>query len=328
MSVMKYIDLHCDTLMQAFLAGQKDIVHLESAMVDLERLQKGCCMAQFFAIFMPPVAYRAKLGDALPDDETYISSLTGILKRTIQLHSDVIALAASRKELEENQQADRISAILTLEDGRAVAGDLSNLERFYQMGIRLISLTWNDANCFGAPNSLDPAVMNQGLTPFGKEAVSRMNELGILVDVSHLSDGGFWDVVQLTKEPFVASHSNCRSLSPHSRNLTDEMIRAVADSGGVVGINFGPEFLAADLQNRESTVDLLVAHAKHLASTGGIGCVALGTDFDGITGTFETGEPEKLQVLFYELLKAGFSEAEVEQIAFKNALRVITDILK
>ncbi len=319
-----YIDLHCDTLMRAALEGRREIGRMEQAMVDLERLRRGGCMAQFFAIFMPPPGYQ---GPPLPEDEAYIALLRDVLLETVRLHPEELALAGNAGELEDNRRAGKVSALLTLEDGRAVDGRLENLERFYGMGIRLISLTWNHANCFGAPNSRDPEVMGRGLTPFGRDGVVRMEELGMLVDVSHLSDGGFWDVAELVKGPFAASHSNCRALTPHPRNLTDEMIRAVADHGGVVGLNFAPEFVAAPGEAVECTAERLAVHARHLADHGGIECVALGSDLDGISGKIEVDEPEKLEVLFAALDRAGFREEEIERIAMGNALRVIRDVL-
>lgn len=319
-----YIDFHCDTLSLAALTVKSDLSRLEGAMADLERLRKGGCMAQFFAIFMPPLDYSKEKNVTLPDDETYISVLREILMETIRLHPEELAFAGNAGELEANRRAGKISALLTLEDGRAVMGRMENLERFYRMGVRLISLTWNHANCFGSPNSRDPAVMRQGLTPFGRDAVVRMGELGMLVDVSHLSDGGFREVAELAKKPFVASHSNCRALADHPRNLTDEMIRAVADSGGAVGLNFCSAFLA---EPPESTAARLAAHARHMADCGGIGCVALGTDFDGIPNDIEIDGPEKMGLLFDALTREGFSEDDIDRIAYGNALRVIRDAL-
>ena len=170
--------------------------------------------------------------------------------------------------------------------------------------------------------------MNRGLTSFGKEAIEVMNEWGILIDVSHLSDGGFEDVMKISKKPFVASHSNCRALSPHPRNLTDDMIRKLAEKGGVAGVNFAPEFLDSDIKTKKSTIQNLTAHIKHFIEIGGVECVGLGTDFDGITGEFEIGEPEKMELLFEQLHREGISETVIEKIAYKNVLRVIKDSMK
>lgn len=324
---MKYIDLHCDTLMGAFFANKPDLGRLEKASVDVARLKEGGCMAQFFAIFLPSLPMREKMGDKLPDDETYIKALHTIFQNTMEQYPEDIAPALDASHLEENRRGGKISAFLTIEDGRSVQGDMVNLERYYDMGVRLISLTWNHANCFGYPNSTDAETMGRGLTDFGKDAVVRMNELGMMVDVSHLSDGGFRDVAQLSRKPFVASHSNCRALGSHQRNLTDEMIRALADKGGVAGLNFASQFLTKDTSFGLSRVSDLVAHAAHMKNKGGIDCVALGTDFDGISCELEIEDPRRMYLLFDALKKGGFTESEIEKIAYKNARRVIADVL-
>lgn len=324
---MKYIDMHCDTLSYAYFKEKQDIVSFPEAMADLERMRKGGVMAQFFAVFMPPQEEIDKLGDAWNSDDDYIDSLCSILKRTAQKHSQVLSMAYHGDDVRENEKGGRMSALLTLEDGRSVEGSMEKLEQYYKKGFRLISLTWNGENCFGYPNSTERSIMESGLKDFGKAAVERMNELGMLVDVSHLSDGGFQDVLQICKKPFVASHSNCRALSPHPRNLTDEMIRALADHGGVAGLNFSPSFLNADVNSKDSRVVLMTQHIRHLVKKGGIDCAAIGTDFDGIEGKFEIGEPEQMEILFDALQKCGFHEAEVEKIAYGNVLRVIDEVL-
>lgn len=324
---MKYIDLHCDTLMGAFFAKKTDLGRMEKASIDLERLKKGDCMAQFFAIFLPSLTMREKMDSKLPDDETYIRELHTIFCNTLEKYPEDISFAGNATQLAENHRAGKVSAFLTIEDGRSVNGDMANLERYYNMGVRLISLTWNHANCFGFPNSTDPEIMGRGLTEFGKDAVVRMNELGMLVDVSHLSDGGFWDVAEISRKPFVASHSNCRALGAHQRNLTDEMIRALADRGGVAGINFASQFLTKDVNYHVSRISDLVAHACHLKNKGGIECVALGTDFDGISCELEVTGPDQMYLLFDAMKKAGFTEGEIEKIAYQNAQRVIADVL-
>lgn len=319
---MKYIDLHCDTLMQAFIQGKQDLSALNGTMLTLDKLKQGGACAQFFAIFMPPLSSRTQFPQ-LPDDDRYIEILSGILAQTAQNHPTDLFRACGGDDLSACREPGAVAAYLTLEDGRPVQGRLEKLDTYARMGIRLITLTWNEANCFGSPNSNDPAVMNTGLTPFGREAIPHMEELGILVDVSHLSDGGFWDVVRLSRKPFVASHSSCRALCPHPRNLTDDMIRAVADCGGVVGINFGPAFISPDPNHPVSTLEGIAAHIRHAVNVGGIGCVALGSDFDGVTGQMEIDGPDKIPLLLQQLHKEGFSTWECEQIAWKNTQRVI-----
>lgn len=326
---MKYIDTHCDTLMRAFLDKDLDMMHLPESMVDFSRMKAGGTMAQFFAMFLLPPGAEKMLDLSQPvDDDVYINTLHDALMRNIEKYSEIIAFAKNGDDLLANEKAGKMSAFLTIEDGRSVNGSMEKLERYYDMGVRLISLTWNFANCFGSPNSKDPVIMAQGLTDFGKEAVVRMNELGMLVDVSHLSDGGFMDVAALSKKPFVASHSNCRAICPHQRNMTDEMIRILGEKGGVAGINFGPEFLNPDVTCKDSTAALMVQHIKHFLDVGGSDCVGIGTDFDGIQGNMEIGSPDKMELLFHLLHKEGVSDDQIEKIAWKNTFRVIRESMK
>lgn len=337
---MHAIDMHCDTLMNQYMTVRKklgftDPLNIDGAnildgdtMVNLERLRQAEAMAQFFAIFMFPYRNYKKYCkvDPLPD-EVYIAGCAKIFETALVKNAHIAAKACTAADIEKNFAAGKISAVLTMEDGRAVAGNIENLDRYYNMGIRAISLTWNDFNCIGAPCSDDPAVMRQGLTSFGKEAVTHMQELGIMVDVSHLSDGGFYDVAKICKKPFIATHSNCRALSPHRRNLTDEMIRVIGDAGGVAGLNFGPEFLNKDITCKESTAAMIAKHARHMANVGGVGCVALGSDFDGIHGELEIGNSSQVPLLAKALQMEGFSEDEIDQIAEKNVLRVMRDTI-
>lgn len=314
--MVPYIDLHRDTLYEAWCKNRQDISDFPQAMVDVNRLKQGGCMAQFFAIFMLQEDDKAKYHTDISDDD-YIASLVKTFRNSN------MAFAGNLSDIRKNQQESNLSGLLTLEDGRAVNGRMENLERFYEMGIRLITLTWNYVNCFGHPNSFDRTEMAKGLTDFGKDAVIRMQELGMLVDVSHLSDGGFWDVAELCKKPFIASHSNCRSLSPHPRNLTDEMIRTLADHGGVMGLNFCPEFLTSDITNKESRIEDMICHLKHMVNIGGEDIAAIGTDLDGIDGDLEIGRAEDMPRLFEAMDRAGFSETLIEKIAWKNAWRVL-----
>ena len=325
---MNYIDFHCDTLCSAFFQKKNDLTKLDNTMVNLGKLKNANCTAQFFAIYMLPEEERDAVNSGIPDDDTYISSLKSILDDTEKINPGAIAITGSFAEFEQNRKNGKISAFLTLEDGRAVQGSIERLEKFHSMGVRLITLTWNFANCFAFPNSKDPVEMSRGLTAFGKDAVCRMNELGMFVDVSHLSDGGFWDVVNVCKKPFIASHSNCRSLSPHQRNMTDDMIKALADAGGVAGLNFCPAFLNADITDEHSTAKLIAKHAKYMANCGGLGVVAIGSDFDGIRGIIETDGPDKMDLVWDELKKQGFSYDEIDYIAYKNGERVLKEVLK
>lgn len=328
---MHVIDMHCDTLMAAYFKKGKeaDIYEFPEAMVDLKRMKQGEVTAQFFAVFIPPQdVYREWYGVRPVSDEEYIKACVGIYEQSVSAHPELIAKAVCAEDIIKNEKDGKISAVLTMEDGVAVQGEMDNLERFWQMGVRALSLTWNFENCFGAPNSRDPEIMQKGLTDFGKEAVGYMQELGMLVDVSHLSDGGFRDVAEICKKPFAATHSNCRALCPHPRNLTDDMIRILGESGGVSGLNFAPEFLNEDISCRDSTAFLLAKHARHMADLGGVDCVAIGSDFDGIGGNLEISDCSKFVLLEEALRKEGFLGSEIEKIFNKNVMRVIKESMK
>ncbi len=324
---MKYIDMHCDTLMP-FAYGKPYNIHRNNMMVDFEKLKAGGASAQFFAMFLPSPSSWERMGISPMSDWEYLKTLSSAFYANLDANSDMIAFAGNAGDLSQNERDGKMSAFLTIEDGRAVDGDMTNLTTFYDMGVRLISLTWNFENCFGYPNSKDPEIMEKGLKPFGIDALGVMNDLGIIIDVSHLSDGGFYDVAKYSKKPFVASHSNCRAITGHTRNLTDDMIKILGDTGSVSGINFGADFIAPDGTPVFSSVENMIAHIRHFIDKGGIDCVGIGTDFDGIRGGMEIDNASKMQLLFDGLEKAGLSDDEIEKVAYKNVLRVIEESMK
>lgn len=332
--MVPFIDMHSDVLEKMYIHSQYEMVHedmdrLPYTMVDFSRMEEGGAMAQFFSMFMLFDHVRTMFpGVAIPPDEEYLELLHGTLIANLERHSSRIGLARNLGELEENLRAGKMSAFLTIEGGRAVDGSLEKLERFYEMDVRLISLTWNHPNCFGFPNSRNAEDMRRGLTDFGKEAVVRMQELGMLVDVSHLSDGGFYDVDRLCSRPYVASHSNCRELSAHPRNLTDDMLRRMAEKGGVMGINFCPQILDDAQTGKESRIEMMVRHIRHAVQVGGEDCVGIGSDFDGISGDLEIPEVSRMQKLFEALEREKFTSGQIEKIAFGNVKRVIGDAMR
>lgn len=319
---MPYMDLHCDTLTQAALLGRRSLTDFPEAAVDVNRLRKAGCAAQFFAVFLPPPAMLAHYFPRYRGDDDYLVSCRAALVDTVQADPDTLALAKTGAEVARNAAAGKLSVLLSLEDGRSVGGSLEKLWGYYDLGVRMVSLTWNAANCFGAPNSNDPEVMQRGLTDFGKEAVTYMQSLKMLVDVSHLSDGGFRDVAELCKGPFVASHSNCRALCPHRRNLTDGMLRCLGNHGGVAGLNCYPAFVGL-----EGGPAALAKHARHMTNLGGMDVAAIGTDFDGFTGPAVPGGPGEMSLLWDALRAEGFTEDEMEKLAWGNALRVLKEAL-
>ena len=303
--------------------------------VDIRRLGKGGCLAQFFAVWLPDKETREQMGVFIDEkeldewDDAYIARLLTGMKKELKLHKDEIAFAGSFADMKKNEAEGKISAFLTIEDGRCVRGKLENLKELYEEGIRLVTLTWNYDNCFGRANYKDAVFGSRGsgLSPFGKEAVSYMNDLGMMVDVSHLSDEGFYDVAQVSRKPFVASHSNARALAGCSRNMSDEMIRLLAEKGGVMGLNFAPGFLDADFSCKESRISDMAAHARYIVDCGGEGVLALGSDLDGISGNLEIDSPDKMELLWDALKRTGFTERQMELVMRENASRAIRDTL-
>ena len=197
-----------------------------------------------------------------------------------------------------------------------------------ELGVRMMTLTWNYPNELAAPNANPggPLVANTetGLTERGFAFLEEMEKLHITADVSHLSDKGFWDIANHSTRPFAASHSNCRALSPHNRNLTDEMIRALAEKGGIAGLNYCASFVDADSAHPKlcrSTVERLAKHAAHFKQVGGIEVISLGSDFDGIGGQHELETAADMPLLAEALRREGFTEDEVEAIYWRNAYR-------
>ena len=324
--MLPYIDMHCDTLSRTLRLGRTAIEQDPRSMVDIERLRDAGVRAQFFAMFL--------LNDAVPENadrffdrrlrsgEEQVDGMLNVFAETLKAYPDVLAPCRTFSDYLRNAADGKTSAILTVEDGYTVRS-MENLAYLFDNGVRLITMTWNYENSLGFPNSSDPELMRKGLKPFGLEVVERMNELGILVDVSHLSDGGFYDVARVSKKPFVASHSCCRALASHQRNLTDEMIRILADLGGAIGINFCPPFLTDD-GKLVSRVEDMCRHIEHMRQTGGEDVIAIGTDFDGIGGTLEVGSPVEMERLFDALKKrCGYTARLMDKFTCGNVERVL-----
>ena len=326
------IDMHCDTLMHAFIeckgnVQNKDIYRMNGHL-SIEKLLEGKAMAQFLAIFLPPEKAYGRFGMEPWSYDDYIEACAAIFENTLKNHPDAVRKACNADEIENNFRNGYLSAVLTMEDGAAADNDMAKLDHFYDLGVRALSLTWNFENCFGYPNSKDPEIMNKGLKPFGMEAVKHMQELGMLVDVSHLPDGGFWDVYKLAKVPFVATHSNARSVCHHQRNMSDDMIRALHEKGGVMGINFCPDFIRDDNAEKTTTINDIVNMALYEKEAAGVDVIALGTDYDGISGTLEINGPDKMPLLCDALVRAGFTTDDVDLIMYGNVLRVMHEATK
>ena len=322
---MNVIDLHCDTIMH-FYQG-KHLNGMENTHINLEKLVKGGVLAQCFAIFVPSHETAAREG--LQDTPAeYFDKAYARYQEEMDLNSGVIRRAFSASDILKNEKEGFVSSVLTVEDGVTLDGKIENVDKYFEQGIRMVALTWNYENSLGFPNSREPEKHMLGLKPFGIEAVQRMNELGIIADVSHLSEGGFWDVAKYSKKPFIASHSCARALQDISRNLTDDQLRAIAESGGVVGINYLTFFLrpVASREDNLTYYDDVIRHLRHMKDVAGIETLALGSDYDGMGSRLEWGDCGGNQLLLEALGKA-FTADEVDLISHKNALRVFRDVI-
>ena len=262
--------------------------------------------------------------------------------------SDEISMVTKVSEIYANERNNRLSALLTVEGGEACLGDIDKLKALYDKGVRMMTLTWNYINELGYPN-IDIMRQNEsgfspyipdtehGLTETGIEFVRTMEEIGMIVDVSHLSDAGFYDVYNNTTKPFVASHSNARAVCPIVRNISDDMIKKLGERGGVTGLNYCRDFLFSPEEIKESgkvsentldiTCDKIAEHAKYIANVGGVGVLGLGSDFDGIPVYGGMPEADKMDHLAHALNKAGFSDDRIDDIFYRNVLRVYAEVL-
>ncbi|QSX08100.1 dipeptidase [Alkalibacter rhizosphaerae] len=316
---MRIIDLHCDTMARLHKDKSATILANDFS-VDLNKLKKGQVDTQFFAMFLN----LEKIQESGEEPYPYLLDFYKTVDLALKSAKTTLNKATNMDDVEQNRQDNTISAILTIEEGGFLQGDICRLDQAYDMGVRLITLTWNYENCIGFPNYKDPAIMDKGLKPFGFEVVEAMNEKGMIVDVSHLSDGGFFDCIRHSKKPVIASHSNCRALTNVTRNMTDDMIRLLADKGGVMGLNFAPMFLGPDQTSR---VDDMVAHVLHMKNVGGEDVLALGSDFDGIGGVLEIDSSGDLMRLVEALGRSGMSDTTLEKFCWRNAQRVMEDCL-
>lgn len=329
---MKVVDMHCDTISELLHVREtwaNDTMLENHLQIDLNKMQKGDYLLQNFAMFVHLGREKDPFYKAM--------ELIDLFYTELEPYSDRIGIVKSWKEIEENRKAGKMSALLTLEEGGVCKGDLSCLRNFYRLGARMMTITWNFPNELGFPNGKDTSVTParpipdtvHGLTETGIAFLQEMERLGMIIDISHLNDAGIWDVFRYTKKPFVASHSNARALAHHPRNLTDEMIRALAERGGVAGINYYDAFVKDRADGKEdiSSCRDMVAHMKHMKQIGGIGCIGLGSDFDGFETPVEMKDCSGMQLLADEMSREGFTAGEIEAVFFGNVLRVYKELL-
>ncbi len=309
---MKIIDMHCDTICE--LTDTKESLLSNSFQVDVNKLQTSNYQLQNFALFTDQGKYSCAEHRTLQMYVTY--------KEMLEQCKESIAPVYSYEDILKNEREGKISSLLTLEEGDVVFEDIHMLRFYYDLGVRMIALTWNYNNAIGFANTDQ---RNKGLMPFGFEYIQTMEELGMIIDVSHLNDAGFYDVYHHTTKPFVASHSNARTLCDVPRNLLDDMILKIAERRGVIGINFYGQFLKKG--SKYSTIEDIVNHIVYMKELAGIDVIGLGTDFDGIDSICEIEHAGQMGKLQEALVKHGFTQEEIEKIFYKNVLRVYKEVL-
>lgn len=336
------------------------IVHSDAGDFDYERAKRGGLNAPFMSVYIP-ADYQEKSdkGKALAD------SLIDLVRYITDNLPDKFALAGTPAEVEQNFSRGLISLPMGMENGTPIGQSLNNVKYFYDRGIRYITLTHAKDNQI-CDSSYDTMNTWNGLSPFGEEVVREMNRVGIMVDISHVSDSAFYDVLKIVKAPVIASHSSCRYFTPgFQRNMSDDMIRELGKNGGVIQINFGASFLDSIARENETLLDSLteVLKEQHLTSrdaaaqqiiagTGkdprelysdvervadhidrvvaliGVDHVGIGSDFDGVGDTLPIGLKDVSQYpnLLFVLLKRGYTPEDIEKICYRNIFRVWNEV--
>ena len=307
------IDLHCDTIMQLLDHPDSGDLYRNTWKIDIEKLQKAHSKVQDFALFI-------NLGDTNDPYGRY-EEMRNLCTTQIHLYGEHIQHVLSYQDVESVYKSGKIGALMSIEEGGVLGGDLDKLKQAYQDGVRLITLTWNYPNGLGEPHCGE---QHKKLTSKGIEFVEAMQDLGIIVDCSHLNDAGTEQLDDILEVPFIASHSNAREVTAHTRNLPDNLIKLIANKGGVIGLNFAQSFLGTSPVSR---IEDIVKHGLYLINKGGEDVVALGTDFDGIKPNTEIKDASEMYRLYDAFKEAGLSVEQCEKLFWKNADRLLKEIL-
>ncbi len=320
---MIIVDAHCDTLTKTMSTGEG--LYKNSCHLDISRLTVGHPRVQFFAAFLER-----------PFDKCCavkrILEIIDAFYREMDKNRQRAALCLNYGDIVKAAGEKKLACILSIEGGEALEGELSLLRIYYRLGVRCMGLTWNKRNQIA--DGVDDGDSGGGLTPFGRKVVREMEALGMIVDVSHLSERGFWDVIETARRPVIASHSNAMKLCPHRRNLKDDQIAALAGTGGVIGVNLYHGFLR---QEGKAGIWDVIRHIEYIAGIAGLEHVGLGSDFDGDVGSRDWGQTpflpegirgaEDMEKIFEELARLNYSQAQIEAVAGLNFLRVIREVL-
>lgn len=353
------VDTHLDTPYN-LIDKMKDIsVRAEGTHFDYPRARAGGLDTAFMVAYIPPGLEKENKAKAKTDE------LIALIQNEVAKNPDKFELAASSEEVKKQKANDKVTFVICIENGSAIEGDIENIKYFYDKGVRYITLCHSKCNAI-CDSSYDEERINNGLSAFGEKVVAEMNRLGMIIDVSHICDKSFWDVLKYSKVPVVATHSSCRYFTPDfERNMSDEMIKALAENGGVIQINFGSIFISGEMLNQLRERKKIIAeyieannlegkaaeeysekytkehpvgpccvsdvadHIDRVVELVGIDHVGIGSDYDGVEDL-----PAGLEDvsgypnLIYELVKRGYSDSDIEKICSGNFLRVWSEIEK
>jgi len=305
-------DAHCDSVSR-FLVMADDSLAKSSGHLDLSRVKGFAPYAQFFALF----ANSSSPGPAMW--ERYLALLKQFRSEVDTCGDRVVHCRTAEEACLAGEQG-KIAAFLSVEGGELLDCDLEKLDIAYKDGVRAVNVTWNHANALSGSHKDCP---EQGLTERGIQFVKRMRELGMLIDVSHISDPGFWDVLEYAPGPVIATHSNARSVFFHTRNLTDEQITAIIENQGVIGLNLFVDFMGTE----PTSLETVVAHLEHMLELGGEHTVALGGDWDGADPLVEGfNDISDWRVLYEELLRRNYPEKLIEKLFYNNVMRIVREV--
>jgi len=312
------IDSHCDTALK--LLNGSDI-NSSGNQFTLNNALIYDKYIQFFAMYIEPKC--AEHGEF-----DLCNKLINSVKNEVKKNSKYMKIITNKSQLERyfNEESRSLGVILTVEDASCLEGKIDNLLSLFDSGISVIGLTWNGKNQVASGCSSDE---DTGLSKFGEEVIRKTNELGIIIDVSHLSEKSFYDVMKITSKPVIASHSCSKSICSHRRNLSDEQIKLIVSNGGVIGVNFYKDFINNDAS--KSDIKWLVKHIRHISNIGGLKCVCLGSDYDGM-GKDKTviglEDNSKLMKISNYLKEDNFTEEQIEGIMWKNQFEFLKRELK
>lgn len=310
------VDGHCDSLTD-FCAGERLLRGDSKGHWDLERAHHGKIGLQFLAAYIE-TEYKP--------ERAVVRGLELIqaAHRFLLTYPEEVLLIREADDLSSLPQQDRLGILLSVEGGEVLGGNLYMLDIIFYLGVRALGLTWNQRNALG--DGAGETTTQSRLSRFGVSVVQRMNELGMVVDVSHLNEAGFWHVLEVSSQSVIASHSCAAAICPHPRNLNDAQLKALARSGGVVGVNFYPNFLNATGKARRDDV---IRHIMHMANVAGVDVIGLGSDFDGISEVPEGLESvDKAALIIEDLHQAGFNKMEIEKICYGNFMRLLANVIK